>query len=145
MLPVLRKGKGYSGDPFTIAPTDFNSMLDRMFNHEWWSSGTAAYPANIWEDEDNLFVEAELPGFSKEEIDITVENGVLSIVGEHKETEESKGQWHLNERRYSKYYRHFTLPTMVAEDGVEAKLTDGVLHLKLPKREEVKPRRIEVK
>ncbi|GAB4195812.1 MAG: Hsp20/alpha crystallin family protein [Phycisphaeraceae bacterium] len=105
---------------------------------------TAAYPVDIREDEDSIIVEAELPGFKKEDINVTLEQGVLSISAERK-TEETKGETHLNERCYRRIARSFKLPVPVDENKVEAKLSDGILTLKLAKREEVKPRKIEVK
>jgi HSP20 family protein len=102
------------------------------------------YPVDVREDADHIFVDAEMPGFGKDDIAVTLERGVLSIVGERK-PEEVKGQKHLSERRYTKLARSFTLPTPVDEASVEASLKDGVLSLKLHKRQEVKPRRIEVR
>lgn len=105
---------------------------------------TAQYPVDIYEDEDSLTVEAELPGFAKDEIDINIEQGVLSIHAERKQVERKEGTTHVNERRYLRVARKFTLPSSVDATNVDAKLADGILTLKLSKRDEVKPRKIQV-
>ncbi len=104
---------------------------------------TAAYPVDIREDQNNLYVDAELPGFTKDDVTVTFEKGVLQINAERKPVE-AEGQQHLNERHYTRVARSFSLPTSVAEDKIEARLENGVLYLTLPKREEVKPRTISV-
>jgi len=107
----------------------------------------AAYPVDIREDDAHFYVDAEMPGFGKDEIDITFENGVLSITAERKveQEQQNKGETHLRERRYTRIQRAFKLPTAVDENKVDAALKDGVLHLTLDKREEVRPRKIQVR
>jgi len=101
---------------------------------------------DVREDDEHVYVEAEVPGMSKDEIEITLEGGVLRIAGEKKqETERKEGDYHLRERRYGKFERSFTLPTTVDEGKVNATLKDGVLTITLDKKDEVKPKRIEVK
>ena len=103
---------------------------------------------DIREDADHFYVEAELPGYKKEEIDITLENQTLTIAAErkyeNKQENGSKGDLLLHERRYSRFLRSFTLPPTVDEGSVSAKLADGVLTLTINKREETKPRKIKV-
>ena len=140
MLPVTTdRSARWWGDPFLVASRN----LDSIFNPQAWTQG-GNYPVDIHEDENNLYVEAEMPGFKKDQIDITLENGVLTITG-HRGQEKDDGDNHLHERRWTRYARRFALPTTVNESKVAAKLEDGVLHLTLPKREEAKPRRIELK
>jgi len=141
MLPViLRRGLQ---TPLDALHDDFDRMLQR-----WWGDGgtetLGAYPVDITEDDDHVYVQAELPGFTKEQIEVTMENGVLSLQAQ-RETPEPKGQQHLRERRFTRVARSFTLPNTVDESKVECKLDNGVLNIKLNKREEVNPRRIEVK
>lgn len=121
--------------------------IDRFFNG--WDQTPedgvlGAYPVDVREDESHIYVDAELPGFTKDQIEITLENGVLTIQAERK-PEETSQQKHLTERRYTKVARRFNIPNLVDETNVEAKLADGVLHITLNKREEVKPRKIAVK
>ena len=101
---------------------------------------------NLIDKGDDLHFVAELPGLSKDEIDITLEDGVLTISGEKKnEHAEEKNGYHLRERGYGKFSRSFRLPTEVNPDKVGAHLKDGLLTLTLDKAEQVKPKKIEVK
>lgn len=142
MLPTIihRTGLG--------RPVSLLNELDRLFGSNCDESSdccttTGAYPVDIHEDDEAVYVEAELPGFQKNEVDVSVEKGVLRITAERK-TEEIKGKPQLSERRYTHVARAFTLSPDVDEDKVEAKLDHGVLSLKFSKRHEVKPRRITV-
>jgi HSP20 family protein len=124
-------------------------VLDRWFR-DWGlppaAEGdlTGAYPVDIREEDGKLIVDAEVPGFKRDEIDVSIDRGVLTITAERKPAEK-KGTKHLTERRYTRVERSFTLPCAVDESKVQAKLDEGVLHLELPQTEESKPRRIEVK
>ena len=123
--------------------------MDRFMSPWWWETPaeeelTGAYPVDIREEDGKLVVDAEMPGFKRDEIDVSVENGVLRIQAERK-PEETEGTEHLKERRYTRVERAFTLPAEVDDSDVDAKLQEGVLHLELPKSKESQPRRIEVK
>ena len=138
-------------DPLEAAQRDFDTMLNRWFGGRESNGGTGAYLApyavDVREDPDHLYVEAELPGFKKEEIDITLENQTLTIAAERKseqKKEGSKGELLLHERRYSRFLRSFTLPPTVDDQTVNAKLNDGLLTVTLNKSEETKPRKITV-
>lgn len=145
MLPMLNNRLSQRwNDLFPEMHSDMDNVVSQFFNKGGTWDGLTTYPVNIHEDEDYFHVEAELPGFKKDEINITFENGMLSIQAERK-VEESKGEQHLTERRYSKYARRFNMPSIIDEANIDASLEDGVLHLKLPKKPEVKPRRIELK
>lgn len=136
-------------DPFEGVGREFD-LLNRFFNGGGGQSDggrlIAPYGVDIREDGDHLVVEAELPGFKKEEVDITLENQTLTISAQRNEEhkEEKQGQYLLNERRFSRFARSFTLPPTVDEKSVQAKLDDGVLTITLNKREETKPRKISV-
>jgi HSP20 family protein len=136
-------------DPVEIAQREFDTMLGRYFGNRLTDggSGLAPYGVDVREDTDHIYVDAELPGFKKEEVNISLENNTLTISAEHKESEErksDKAEWLLHERHYSKFQRSFTLPPTVDPNSVEAKLSDGVLHVDLNKREDTKPRKIQV-
>ncbi len=89
---------------------------------------------DIAETDDHLTVLASLPGFTKDQIDIEVDDGVLTIKAEREETtEQTTAQFHRKERRLGSIHRRLTLPTPVSEDGASAELKDGVLTLTLPK------------
>lgn len=106
---------------------------------------TAKYPVDIHEDEDGLTVSAELPGFAKEQVEISIDNGVLTVAAQRESSKPETGTTHLHERRFTRVRRQFTLPTTVDTTDVDATLADGLLTLRLKKKEEVKPRKIQVK
>lgn len=136
-------------DPLDVLPREFGTLMNRFLGErDFFGDGgsLAPYGVDVREDADHLYVEAELPGFKKEEIDITLENATLTIAAERKAeaSDPQKGDWLLRERRYTRFSRSFTLPPTVDESSVDARLTDGVLHITLNKREESKPRKITV-
>jgi len=97
------------------------------------------------EGEDTV-IEAELPGLKKEDVNISVENNILTVSAETKnEVDEEKAHYHLRERSYGKFSRSFKLGSHLDGDNIAANLNNGVLTLTIPTREEAKPRQIEVK
>jgi len=103
-------------------------------------------PLNLWEDDNNLYVEAELPELVLTDLEIFVNGGnQLSIKGERKQPEQGNGMWHLQERGHGRFSRMVELPQYVDSDKVTAEFQHGVLTITLPKRQEVKSRRVEVK
>jgi len=103
-------------------------------------------PVDIFQTGDHeLVLKAELPDMSRDDIDINIENFVLTIRGEKKASEEVKDeQYHHVERRYGSFSRSFSLPTTVDPNRVSAEYKNGVLTVKIPLREEAKPRTIKV-
>jgi HSP20 family protein len=100
---------------------------------------------DLSETEDGYLVEVAVPGMKPEDLQITVENNVLTIKGEvRQETEDKKRNYHRVERRYGTFQRTVALPSTVKADAINASLTNGILRLDIPKAEEVKPRRINV-
>lgn len=100
---------------------------------------------DVYEDADNIFVKAELPGMKKEDIDISLHDGCLSISGERKsETNREDAETYRAERFFGRFQRTVTLPTSVAADKVKAQYKDGILTVTLPKAEEAKPKHIDV-
>ncbi len=139
------------GERLELAQREFDTLLGRFFGNRINGEGgeyLVPHGVDVREDADHIYVEAELPGFKKDEVDINIENQTLTISAEHKESNEPSGdeqsQWLLRERRYSRFQRSFTLPPTVDAQTVQAKLNDGVLLVTLNKREETKPRRIPV-
>jgi HSP20 family protein len=108
---------------------------------------TAWAPAlDISERKDAYLVTVELPGLKPEDLDITMEDGLLTIQGERQFTSESsEQQFHRVERRYGAFRRSITLPAHVMAEGIQASLEDGVLQLLVPKAEEATPKRIQVR
>lgn len=110
-------------------------------------SGGSLVPAiDLHENEDSYTVKVEIPGVKKEDIDITVHDGLLTINAESRYHHEDKEEGRIihQERRYGKYVRSVRLGNDVDESNVKANYKDGVLQLELPKLEEVKPRKIEI-
>ena len=103
-------------------------------------------PVNLWEDDDRLYLEAELPGMDMNDLEIYVNGGnLLTIKGERKAPEGGQGTWHRRERGYGTFSRTVELPGLVDADKVSAEFQHGVLTVTLPKAPEAKPRRIEVR
>ena len=126
------------------------SELERAFaqnGHRRATASAGVFPSlNLWENDDNLYVEAELPGFEMDDLEIYVTGGnQISISGERKQPELKGGAWHRQERAFGKFRRTFELPYDVNTDDVLASFAHGILTLTMPKSEEMKPRRIEVK
>jgi len=102
-------------------------------------------PVDIYEDDHNITLQIEIPGVREEDIDVRLENNVLTITGERKlENEEKKQNFHRIERQYGKFVRSFTLPNTVNADSVNAEFNDGVLRVSIAKREESKPKQIKI-
>jgi HSP20 family protein len=101
---------------------------------------------DLYEDKDNVFVKAEVPGLKKEDIDVSLEDGVLTISGERKSEQKSDdAETHRSERFVGRFNRSLTLPSEVKADEVKASYQDGILTVTLPKAEAAKPKQIEVK
>jgi HSP20 family protein len=188
-LPV-RLTRGRAPDPVEMVRHDFGNVLSRFFGGGILGEdgGTvdplaslANYGVDIREDADRVYIEADLPGFRKEDVDISVEDGTLTISAERQEevkaeppagesgqeqvqrtdqggrqdrqgqpgqqgrtSRPQQGNYLLRERRVQRFVRSFTLPPNVDEQSAEAKLEDGVLKITLRKREDTKPRRVQV-
>jgi len=130
---------------------DFDSLFNNLMRPGWREPGEnwgrALLPAvDVSESEDAYHVTAELPGVNKDDLDITINDGVLTINAEtrHESEQKEKGRMIRQERRYGKFVRSMRLGGDVEEDRVKANYEDGVLHLTLPKSEDVKPRKIDV-
>ena len=101
---------------------------------------------DIYENKDQIVLEAELPGMKPEDVNISIENNVLTIHGERKfEKKDERDNFHRVERSYGSFTRSFTLPPTVSSDAADAVFENGVLRLTLAKREEAKPRQIQIK
>ncbi len=118
----------------------------RNNSEEGFSSGAWNPQVDIFENKDQIVLEAELPGMKPEDVNISIENNVLTIHGERKfEKKDEKDNFHRVERSYGSFTRSFTLPPTVSSENANAEFENGLLRLSLAKREEAKPRRIEIK
>ena len=100
---------------------------------------------NVWESDDTIYVESELPGFDLDDLTVLVDHSTLTLEGNRKAPEVENGVWRKRERGHGKFQRKIELPAMADSESVEASLRNGILTLKIAKREEAKARRIEVK
>lgn len=123
-----------------------NQMFQNAFNHDLFGPGNWAPAVDILENADkDIVVKVELPEVKREDISITVENDTLTIQGERKfEQAKDAERYHRVERAYGAFRRSFTLPSQVDAGRVQANYRDGVLTVTLPRREETRPRQIQV-
>jgi HSP20 family protein len=126
---------------------EFNQVQDEFTRWFGRANGAATGPQlSVWEDEQAVYAEADLPGIDLAKFEVTVTEGNrLTIQGERTPPEVSGAAWVRQERPFGKFVRAVTLPALVDADKVEAKYIDGVLRLTLPKHEAAKPRKITVK
>jgi HSP20 family protein len=132
--------------------TDLRDEIDRLFEaplaelargSRLLSGWTPAL--DVYEDHDNVHVRVELPGMKKENIELSLHDGSLSISGERKSEERFQdAEVSRSERFFGRFQRTITLPTTVASDKVKAQYKDGILTITLPKAEEAKPKHIDV-
>jgi HSP20 family protein len=123
----------------------FSTNLSRGFDEEGISRGAWNPSVDIYENKDNIILEAELPGMNREDFELTVENNVITLRGERQfEKKDETDNYHRVERSYGAFTRSFTLPQNVSAEGATAEYRHGVLRVALPKREETKARRIKV-
>jgi HSP20 family protein len=126
--------------------------LDRLFESPWAELSRTSQLLSGWtpaldvhEDKDNFVVHAELPGMKREEIEVSLHDGMLSISGERKlDKQYEEAEVYRTERFFGKFQRTVTLPAPVAADKVKAQYQDGILTITLPKTEAAKPKQIEV-
>jgi HSP20 family protein len=123
--------------------------IDRLFEDTF--SGNGSQPgwspsANIRESKDSLSFEFELPGLKPDQVEVTCDNGVLTVRGERREErkEGEEGRYHLVERTYGSFSRSFQLPQNVDEDQIDASFEDGLLTVRVPKAALPQPRRIDI-
>jgi HSP20 family protein len=123
----------------------FNEGFGMAPGEETWSLSTWAPACDIYETENEIVVKAELPEVKKENVHVSIENNVLTIRGERKfEEETNRENYHRVERAYGEFVRSFSLPATIDANRIGAEFKEGVLRVTLPKREEAKPKQIEV-
>lgn len=138
--------------PYRPTTDLFRPLLDDFMGSTWGGrlAGTDLIrtpSADVTESKDEIRVMVELPGMRPEDVDVSLENNILSISGEKKEErreEDKENRWHLSERRYGSFTRSFVLPRDVEQDRIQASFDNGVLTVTIPKSEKARPRRIEI-
>ena len=150
MFAITRSANPFLADVSTLQ-SRFNRLFDEAFqgwnNHE--NDGALIGwmpPVDVLEDKDAVQISVELPGVKADDVKISLENSVLTIRGEKRQTAEEKTEHvHRYERSYGVFERSFTVPTSVDADHIQASYDLGVLTVRLPKVEKAKPRQITVK
>ena len=123
----------------------FSTNMTRAFGDEGIGRGAWAPSVDIYENKDQIVLEAELPGMQQEDFDLTIENNVITLRGERRfEKTDESDNYHRVERSYGTFTRSFTLPQTVSADEAKAEYNNGVLRVTLPKREEASPAGIEI-
>jgi len=133
--------------PWTAPINRLEGLFDRFFDDAVFGFGAraagAVVPISLWHDEDHVYVEADVPGMTEQDVEVTVHKGVLCIRGERKPEE---GRPYLYDgRTWGRFERAITLPDEVDAGAVQAELSQGVLRLTMPKSPETKPRKITLK
>lgn len=136
-------------DPFrevVALQNRFNTLFRDMKESESPLTTASFVPAvDIYEDEKKVVLKLEVPGVEEKDLDVRVENNILTVKGERKfEAEEKEENFHRIERSYGSFYRAFTLPSTVDSEHVKASYTAGVLRLELMKKAEAQPKQIKV-
>jgi HSP20 family protein len=141
-MDIIRKGK----EKLSLFKDKWDELFDDLAST--FSSllhGEMSVPIDIEETDDAIIVKAELPGISQKDINVTVEEGVLTIKGEKKKEVEEKGKtYHRMERRYGSFSRSISLPSTINLDKVRASFKDGLLTVELGKKEEARSRTIKI-
>ncbi len=131
-----------------VMQEQMNRLLDLAWNRESGEElreGIWQPPVDIFEDAESLIIKAELPGIDQKDIDVRIEDGTLTLRGERKHDEEvRKENYHRVERYYGAFQRSFSLPTTIDQEKVKATCDKGVLTIVLPKKEETKPKQINI-
>lgn len=119
--------------------------VQRPGEEDWALGGSWAPLVDIYEHEGNIVLKAELPGIDPKDVDVQVENNVLTLRGERRiDSEVKREHYHRVERAYGTFSRSFTLPTVVDTEKIKAEFQAGVLRLTLPTKEEAKPKQISI-
>jgi HSP20 family protein len=136
-------------DPFSDLRQTMDRLFDEGFSRPWRflpSDQEATFPIEVSETDHEVEIKASLPGIDPNEVEITIQNDVLTVRGEHKEaTEDKKREYYRREVRYGGFHRSLALPTSVDSEKAEAEFKNGMLYLRLPKAEAVRPKQIKVK
>lgn len=132
----------------STAPDDVEQLVRRFLDSgdDWPVTAGAFAPAlDVREDSDNFTLYVELPGVSPDDVNITLEDSVLTIAGERSTRDEvARAQFRRVERAHGRFHRSVRLPDRVVADGISARYGDGVLTITVPKAEEARPRRVAI-
>jgi len=141
------KGFGWTDREFARLQNDMNRLFDNTFGRGSYSPVRSVFPpVNLYENRENIYLTAELPGMESKDVEISVEADSILIKGERKiESEGEDIAYHRRERESGSFSKKISLKTSIATDKVSAEMNNGVLKITLPKAEEAKPKKIDVK
>ena len=129
----------------------FNQLFNEFFQDPFFNTeapalteAAEAMPLDLSEDDKTVIIRASLPGFSKEDIQVDIHEGILTIQAQHTEETESNEKFYRRERRTGAASRRIRLPDTVTHDQAHAELKDGILTLRIPKTEKALPRKIQI-
>jgi HSP20 family protein len=149
-MKIIKRDSGKGSYPSTYTPV--RSIFDDFFTPTVWEDFFTTQPsfsnlsADVWEEDDEIFVKMALPGIKKDDIKITINADNISIKGQSKDQEkEDKDKKYYFKSMETSFEQSFNLPTKVDPDKADAEFKDGVLTVKLPKVEEAKPKEVEIK
>ena len=146
MLPALAAPRFTS--PTMPMPSVFRTEVDDLFNQFFGGSngdGNSRWnvPIAVWDDDKCIYVELDVPGVRREDLEIFAHQGTLRISGERKVASEEREYWH-NDRAYGRFERLISLPDIIDLGSVEAKMQDGVLSITVTKRSDAQPKKIAI-
>jgi HSP20 family protein len=122
----------------------FGSPFFGRFEDDALKSGTWAPAVDVAEEADKIFVKVEVPGINEKDLKVTFEDGLLTVSGERQFERKDERNYHRIERTYGSFVRTFTLPRNIDGSKIAASYVNGVLELEIPKREDAKPRQIQI-
>jgi len=124
---------------------EFDNFGERFFFNAAGTDGFSSPNIDLYDDKEDLVVRAEIPGANEKDIDVSLEDGILSIRGERKlENEDKKDNYYRIERSYGSFSRSFRLPVKVKTNDAKASYKDGILEIRIPKEEKAKPKKIKI-
>lgn len=146
MLPAITSRRNVTGRLFDELASELDWAFGNAFDGGSRTNLSWAPPADLCELENAYVLRIDVPGLERDDIELTVEDGVFTVRGAYEEeAAEEDATWHLRERGNRRFVRSFRLPTSVDRDAVGATLSNGILEVTLPKVADARPRRIEVR
>ena len=128
-----------------LLTNDFENFVDRFFYDNAETAGFSSLNLDLYSDGKDIVVKAEIPGANEKDIDVSLEDGILSIKGERKlEHEDKKDNYYRIERNYGAFSRSIKLPLEVKTDEAKASYKDGILEIRIPREEKVLPKKIKI-
>ena len=149
-MSLIRWGWKNQVEPINELQRELNQLFDAslgsLFRKAQLSGETVWSPAvDVYDNKDSFIIKADLPGMTQKDINVSLQDGILTITGQKKhETEVKEDNYYRLERAYGTFQRQLSLPTNVDATNIKATYKDGVLQLSLPKKEESKPKQISV-